>query len=246
MANPKTKSPDGQRETLDDLSEAVHYNRWIYQLMKPYLGKRVLEVGCGIGNMTEYLAPGRSVLAVDNHEGYLSAAQRRFQKNKNVSFRKVELTSGLSAVRQFKPDTIVCSNVLEHISDDRKFLRGCQALLPESGRLLIFVPALQGIYGSMDRTYGHYRRYSKPGLRQAVASAGFAVTYCRYLNLLGIFGWWLNGKVLKHKVVPKGQLLLYDKIVGFVMLIEAWLPKPIGLSLYCVGKKSMRSRKANG
>jgi SAM-dependent methyltransferase len=246
MAPRKTKDfQDGQRETLDDLSEAVHYNQWIHRLMEPYLGKRVLEVGCGIGNMTEFLALDRSVLAVDHHEGYLSAARKKFGSKKNVSFRRVDLGSGLSGLKKYRPDTIVCSNVLEHIRDDRGFLRSCLDLLPVEGKLLVFVPALPGLYGSMDRTYGHYRRYTKTGLVKAVSAAGFNVAYCRYMNLLGILGWWLNGKVLRRKVVPRGQILLYDRIVRFVMLVEKWLPKPIGLSLYCVAQRPARSRKTH-
>lgn len=69
-------------------------------------------------------------------------------------------------------------------------------------------------------------------------TAGFQVDYCRYLNLLGVFGWWLNGKILKRKIIPKSQMLLYDKVVQFSSRIEKFLPKPLGLSLFCVGRKS--------
>jgi|SRR6185503_2352295 len=239
MAATKIEVPyDGQLETLDDLSEAVYYNRWIYNLMKPHLGRRVLELGCGIGNMTELLSDGRTVLGLDAHPTYLSLAKKKMSQKNNVSFQRVDLSKSFLLFKKFKPDTIVCSNVLEHIDDDGRFLKICSKLLSKRGRLLIFVPALPSLYGSMDETYGHYRRYTKKDLEKKVKFTGFLIPQCRYLNLLGVFGWWLNGKVLRKKVVPKGQLLLYDKIVRFVMIVEKWLPKPIGLSLFCVCEKN--------
>jgi len=230
---------DGQLETLDDLSEATHYNHWIYTLMEPYLGQRVLEVGCGIGNMTRLLAKGRHVLAVDIHPGYLERARRTLKNEKNVSFKKINLEKNLSPVKKFKPDTIVCINVFEHIQGDVLFLKECRKLLPPRGRVLIFVPALPFLFGSMDAHYGHFRRYSMTGLKKKMSGNRFNVLKCRYLNLLGVFGWWWNGIVLKKPIVPRAQILIYDKIIRWVALVEKWLPKPIGLSLFCVGEKSV-------
>jgi SAM-dependent methyltransferase len=239
----KRKKWDGQRETLDDLNLAVNYNRWIYENTAPHLGKRVLEVGCGTGNITGFLAQGRNVLAVDIHEGYLTEAQKRWGKRKNIRFQKFNLEKGLSAFKSFRPDTIISVNVLEHIETDQAFLKESLKLLPEGGRILIFVPAFQWLFGSMDTSYGHHRRYSKTSLNGKLEKAGFEVRYCRYLNLLGIAGWWLNGKILKRKIIPKGQMLLYDQILRFVAPVERFLPKPIGLSLLSVGVKPSRDRK---
>jgi len=235
-----SKAWDGQRETLDDLSTAVHYNEWIYGMLKPYLGNRILEIGCGTGNLTGYFARHGRVLASDVNDGYLKEARRRLGKTAGVSFQKVNLDRPLAALKRFQPDTIVCVNVLEHIEDDRRVLAQCLRLLPPGGKLLLFVPAFQFLYGSMDKSYGHFRRYSRPELEQKVARAGFQVDYCRYLNLLGILGWWFNGKVLKRKIIPKSQMMLYDFVVSFSSKIEKFLPKPIGLSLYCVGLKKSR------
>jgi len=238
----KRKKWDGQRETLDDLNEAVNYNHWIYQNTEPHLGKRVLEVGCGTGNITGFLAQGRKVLAVDIHAGYLTEAQKRWGKHKSVQFQKFNLEKGLRAFKTFRPDTIISVNVLEHIETDQAFLKESLKLLPEGGRILIFVPAFQWLFGSMDASYGHHRRYSKKSLNEKLKKAGFEVQNSRYLNLLGILGWWLNGKILKRKIIPKGQMLLYDRILRFVVPVERFLPKPIGLSLLSVGVKPPTAR----
>jgi SAM-dependent methyltransferase len=228
---------DGQRESLDDLSGAVHYNEWIYRMLKPYLGKRILEIGCGTGNLTGYLGRHGRVLSVDLHEGYLRSARARWGSHKNIRFQKVDLTRDLKALKKFRPDTILCVNVLEHLPNDRVVLARALRLLPPGGQLLLFVPAFQFLFGSMDRTYGHYRRYSLPELRSKMEGVGFRVVYGRYLNLLGVPGWWINGKVFRRKIIPKYQLLLYDKVLILSSLIERFLPKPIGLSVFGVGQR---------
>ncbi len=103
--------------------------------------------------------------------------------------------------------------------------------------MMFFVPALPALYGSMDQSYGHFRRYYRKELFEKMQQAGFQVEYCRYLNLLGILGWWLNGKILNRKIIPKSQMLLYDFIVRFSQHVEKYLPKPVGLSLFCAAVK---------
>ena len=231
------KDWDAQLETLDDLSEAVHYNRWIYQMMEPYLGSRVLEVGCGIGNMTRFLAEGREVLGSDIHRGYIALARKSLAHRKNISFKQIDLEKKFPLLGKFKPDTIVCINVLEHIRGDVGFIKECFRILPPHGRLLIFVPALPYIYGTMDEHYGHFRRYFKSELIQKMEENGFSGLKSRYLNLLGVFGWWWNGLVLKKSIVPKGQILIYDQLIRLMAPVEKWLPKPLGLSLFYAGEK---------
>jgi SAM-dependent methyltransferase len=231
------KKWDGQRETLDDLSEAVHYNEWIYQMLRPYVGTRILEIGCGTGNLTGYLQKHGRVLAVDFHAGYLEAAKENLKGLSGITFKRINLEKNLASLRAFRPDTLICVNVLEHLSNDQQVLDRCLSLLPAGGRLLLFVPAFQFLFGTMDVSYGHLRRYSLSDLKSKMETAGFQVDYCRYLNLLGVFGWWLNGKILKKKIIPKSQMLLYDKVVRYSSKIERFLPRPLGLSLFCAGQK---------
>jgi hypothetical protein len=89
----------------------------------------------------------------------------------------------------------------------------------------------------MDEQYGHYRRYWKAELMRKFRIAGFCVGACRYLNLLGVFGWWWNGKVLKRPILSRSQMMLYDRVVAVTGRFERFLPRPIGLSLFCAGVK---------
>jgi hypothetical protein len=47
----------------------------------------------------------------------------------------------------------------------------------------------------------------------------------------------LNGKVLKRKIIPQSQMLLYDRIFKLIFIIEKLLPKFLGLSVFVVGRK---------
>ena len=96
---------------------------------------------------------------------------------------------------------------------------------------------MQSLFGSMDVTYGHFRRYGRRELESKMRIAGFTVDSCRYLNLLGMLGWWWNGQVMLHPIVPKGPMLFYDHIVAITRHFERFLPRPIGLSLFCAGIK---------
>jgi SAM-dependent methyltransferase len=210
-------------------------------MMRPYLGRRVLEIGCGTGNITGLLSCGggcrREVLGVDVHPGYLARAREKNRGIPGVRFKRVDLDRGLKPLRTFRPDTILCVNVMEHIREDVPLFVECFRLLPPGGHLLLFVPAMQSLFGSMDVTYGHFRRYSRRELESKMRIAGFRAASCRYLNLLGILGWWWNGKVLRRPIVPKGPMMLYDRIVAVTRHFERFLPRPIGLSLFCAGRK---------
>ena len=89
-------------------------------------------------------------------------------------------------------------NVLEHVRDDVCALRNMAAVLPAGGKAVLIVPAFEALYGPIDRNLGHYRRYSKKGLRELAAAAGFEVKTLRYMNSVGCIGWWINAKLLKR------------------------------------------------
>jgi len=245
MAHPLIPAPTqgSQRETLDDLSLAVQYNRWIYRIIRPFLGLRILEIGCGTGNITHYLTDHGHVCAADVNDHYLEEARKNLRGARNVQYRHINLEKNLRSLKSFLPDTIVCVNVLEHVENDRQTLQECLRLLPGGGHLLVFVPALQSIYGTMDESYGHFRRYSKGELNAKTQEAGFKNVECRYMNLPGIPGWWLNGKVLRRKIIPKGQMLLYDKLVPLIQKAETILPPPIGMSIFSASYKPAVPRR---
>jgi hypothetical protein len=128
-------------------------------------------------------------------------------------------------------------NVLEHIEDDAATLRDFASVLPPGGRLALLVPSLKALYGTLDVHLHHFRRYEKADLEKLVSAAGFEIEKIRFLNRPGVFGWWLNSKVLKKKVLPKGQLRAFRWILPLLRLEENADPS-FGMSLLVVARKA--------
>ena len=133
-------------------------------------------------------------------------------------------------------DTVVCLNVLEHIEDDRATLADMYDLLQPGGRLVLLVPAFARLYGTLDEHLRHFRRYEKDELEGKVREAGFVLENLMYLNRPGIFGWWLNGKLLRRRVLPRSQLLAF-KLLMPLLEREKERPPSTGLSLVAIGRK---------
>ena len=169
---------------LDVLAEnAPNYLRWIADMIEPYLGNKVLDLGAGIGAVTTHYAPGREVVACDRSDTCVDALHRRFANAPNVTVVQGDLTELSDWGEHF--ESVVMLNVLEHIEDDVGVLSSLQALLQPGGRIVVYVPALNLLYGKMDRTLGHYRRYSKWRFKEIAAHAGLQIVTLRYVECAG-------------------------------------------------------------
>ena len=136
-------------------------------------------------------------------------------------------------------DTVLCVNVLEHIDDDRAALANFHALLQPGGRLVLFVPAHQFLYGTVDQQLEHCRRYSKREVHRKFVEAGFSVEHLSEMNPIGILGWFLNNRVQRRKRVSPKHLQLYDTwVVPWAERVERVVTPPIGLSILAVGRKA--------
>ena len=226
-------------ETLEILAEAPQYNRWQFDMVAPWLGRRILEVGAGIGNMSEQFLESRPGLLVvtDTDAFYRARLAERFAGRPEVVVEALSMPD-LSAGPRFaesRLDTVIATNVVEHIEDDLGTVRTMRSLLVPGGRAVILVPALQSIYGTLDRELGHYRRYSPSRLRLLLESAGLEIEQLRWFNRVGVFGWWFNGRVRKVSRIPLDQLRGFDRLVPLLRL-ERFLPLPFGQSLIAVGR----------
>ena len=230
-------------EIQDRLSHARNYNEWLFSQAESFIGGRVLEVGCAIGNFTKKLADRPFVYAIDIENEYILRAQDTFKNRSNVKMGRYDISSpDALELGAGSFDSIVCFNVLEHIENDAAALRNMRALLREGGYLCLIVPAFQSIFGSMDRTDNHYRRYGKSTLSLKVLDAGFKIISLRYLNIPGFFGWWFNGKVLKRNYIPFRQMLAYDKAIPFIRLFEKIIAPPFGQSIVMIARADRANR----
>lgn len=232
-----TPRADVGHETLERISVTLsRYNRWMYEQIAPVVGEEVLEVGSGIGNLSIFFADCRRVCLTDISETYLSLLKERFENHPNVSVHQWDL--GSDPPEALKPgafDTVICLNVLEHIEDDRAALARMRGLLKPSGRLALLVPAHAFLYNGFDEALGHYRRYGKAGLRRLLEESGFRVLKIWYFNALGALGWFVNGTLLRKRLLPSGQMAFFDLLVP-VLKLERKLPLPFGISVIALAE----------
>jgi SAM-dependent methyltransferase len=224
--------------TLIQLDQAPRYNAWLGAKLRPHLGPRVLEIGAGIGTITRQIAEGRErVIALEADGFYVQRLQNLFRGSAVVRpiHAPVESTDWEALSREGL-DTVLLSNVLEHIGDDAGAVRRFRSVLPRGGRLVILVPALQALYGSIDEAIGHYRRYHTDSLCRVIEENGFEVERLEWLNLLGIPGWYLNSRLLRRRTVPAMQVRLYDRLAPLLARAESAFRLPIGMSLLAVAR----------
>ncbi len=226
--------------TLRRMSALAPYNKWLHDRFEPHLGQRILEVGSGVGNQTRYFVDREHVVASDVEAHYVRELRARFGDRSNVrvaSYRFPLSGADHEALRAEAVDTIVCLNVLEHIEDDAGTLHDFAAVLPPGGRLVLLVPALESLYGTLDVHLGHYRRYEKEPLEALVKASGFAIDEIRFLNRPGVLGWWLNSRFLRRKVLPKRQLGAFKGLLP-LLRSEEKNPPSFGMSLLVLARRA--------
>ena len=228
---------DRGAKILDSLAGTQRFNKWMADTVRPWLGTRVLELGAGIGNMTQHLSRGRKAyVASDIDAEHMARLRVRFRGRPNLEIRKCDLCDAAD----FQPllgvfDSVVCLNVVEHVEDDLGALRNIFSVLKPGGRAIILVPQDQKAYGTLDEVLGHYRRYSEPQLRARIQKAGFEVETVLHFNRVTRPGWRFNGQVLKRKSFSRFQLRIFDWLVPLWRRIDRFFPWP-AVSVIAVGR----------
>lgn len=224
--------------TLAHMDVAHNYNAWLGRRFREHLGRRVLEIGAGIGTITREIEQDRElVVALEVDRFYVDRLRNMFRDRPHVQpcLSDVALADW-EALRARDFDSVLLSNVLEHIPDDAAALRRFRQVLPEGGRLVLLVPALPELFGSMDEAVGHHRRYTREGLESLLSDNGFTVERLEWMNLTGIPGWFVNGRLFRRRAVPPLQLRLYDAVAPLLARLEARVTLPVGMSLFAVAR----------
>lgn len=217
------------------------YSKWIYSIIKPYIQNRILEIGSGIGTMIKNYDDNKFLIASDVNDNYLKIIREKYINKKKLKIIYLDITkidkSTLKNLKKMNIDTVICINVLEHIRKDQLAIGNIYSVLPNAGRIIIFIPSCPKIYGSLDIAFGHFRRYSKNNITDKLLQSKFKIEYIRYFNFLGIIWWFIAGKILKIRNLPKNTGLLLKIVVSIMQKIESMINPPLGQSLIIVGKK---------
>ena len=229
---------------LEAMAFAENYQRWMMEIFRPYLGKRVVEVGPGTGSFSELILEEN----VETLSLVEPSSKMRQLLNERIGSLAVQsqlkmYSSVFSDVadkikESDKPDSVFYINVLEHIQDDEAELRTIQATLSDGGRLFIFVPALRQLFGSVDQGVGHFRRYVKSELERKCRQSGFQVIESGYFDFVGIAPWWVKHCLLRSPNLGVRSVQMYDRyVVPIAKVMETAVRPPIGKNIFLIAEK---------
>lgn len=238
--------PDVGVDTLEVFEDAHRYNAWICERADGAIGERVLEVGSGIGNIiSEVLSRPRvkSVVATDLRGSSLAVLRDRFGHDTRLTTEVWNAEDPPpQALLSDTFDTVICSNVLEHISDHERALKHIRQILKPGGRLVLLVPSNPAIYSGLDEDLGHYRRYTREELQRVLTAAGFNTSSMISHNLVGALGWWWAGKVRGRRTLRANDTKNFDKLVPILKHIDPYITKPFGgVSLIAIASPKVES-----
>ncbi len=194
-------------DNLEVMADAINYNDFLLSLIRNNVlaGKRILDFGAGIATFSKALtAEGFNICCLEP-----DAKQAQL-----IKVAGLPVATSLEEIDDSSIDFIYSLNVLEHIEGDVITLKALHDKLQPDGRILIYVPAFQILYSSMDRKVGHFRRYKKRDLIEKMHAAEFTVTSACYIDSLGFFASLLFRLVGDSSGnVNRKALIFYDRLI---------------------------------
>ena len=195
---------------------------------------KILDFGAGVGTLAKIIRTktGKSPTCIEIDEYFKSI----LIKNGFSVFENIVNTKD-------QYDFIYSSNVLEHIFNDIKSLQQLESKLTKNGTLVLYLPAFQTLFSDLDRSVGHFRRYSKRRILKITRHAGFKVDKMFYVDSIGYFCSFIIqilGWNTKFGVGFKNSLKLYDKLIFPVsrLLDSLGFKYILGKNIFVALKKS--------
>ena len=218
-------------------ADQPRYRRFQLDLISPYCGRTVLEVGAGLGEFAQGFTGLDRLVVTDADPGAVELLAARFADRPEVEARQLALGGEVALDKPV--DSVIAINVLEHIEDDAEALRSLAKLVVPGGTIVLWVPGYQQLYGEFDRRVGHVRRYTPATVSDAVLRAGLQVEVAKPVNLLGGIAWWAAVR-RGGSTSPNPKLVaLYDRfVVPTTRAIESRVRVPFGQTVLCVARVS--------
>jgi len=229
---------EGQ-ETLEAITDADRFNRWMYDTIKPFCTGKILEVGSGIGNISSFFIEDKEDITLsDVRQNYVDILDQQFP-NQKVFLLDLVLPDFEKKYEGYLGafDTVYALNVIEHIEDHQQAMRNIHKLLRPGGNVVILVPAFQQLYNRIDKELYHFRRYTRKTLLEIFDGSQYEIKHSRYFNFTGIFAWFIGGKIFKDSTIKKGKMSLYNALVPIFKIVDLPLRQLAGLSVVAIGEK---------
>ena len=223
--------------TLEVLTEAKNYNRWIAENFYSSIQAPLLEFGSGIGNISELISSYTPLCLTDTDARMLAHLKNKFSHINDVSVDFLDITQPPPEHLVESFQTVIGINVLEHVEDDEKALFHLGNVLKPSGRLLLLVPAKKWAYTDLDKQLGHFRRYEKKELAEKLVKASFQIEKLYFFNLVGLMSWIMRDKLQRSGGLRPYQISSFDTIVPILKRVESKVSMPVGISLIAIAQK---------
>lgn len=226
-------------ENMQILSSMDNYYKWLAGVLRKYSGRKVLDIGCANGNLTNFFMDKELIMGVDYSKDYIKQIKERFKTAKNFKSEVIDITDIKKAksLKKYKFDTIITMNTYEHIKDDILAFKNTYEVLDKGGRFLIIVPSLMWLYSILDYEGGHFRRYTKEEMVMKLKIAGFKIEKAFYINVAGALGWYTIHVLMKKRIYSPGTFSLYNSLVPAFKFCENIISPPFGLSVVVVARK---------
>lgn len=230
-------------KTLELLEDAHRYNHWLASMILPYLGRENLELGAGIGTLTNIISQAHNVTACEISDFGSGELKERFKNNPKV---KAIIRDFFEYERLSSLDCIYSANVLEHIENDFNFIGRAAELLRPGGYFVALLPAGMWLYSKLDRELGHFRRYNakdKIRIYKLIEKKGLPLKMLKYkyFNPIGAFGWFVKAKILSRTKITRMDMLIMNSLLPFIGWCDL-LPLPFGQSVLMVIKKNSHGK----
>ncbi len=234
-------------DELDLFAETTRWKSYYGAMIRPFLGRRVLEVGAGIGRTATALCDGTqeqwTCLEPDAALLARVEALRASGELPPCCVPRHGTLDDLASSELF--DAVLYIDVLEHIEEDGAEAARAARHLVQGGRLIVLAPAHQWLFSPFDRAVGHYRRYTRRSLDAAVP-ASLERVMLRYLDSVGLFASLANRLLLTQSLPTREQLHFWDKrMVPLSRFADPFLAYRMGKSVLGVFQKRRRDESGS-
>lgn len=225
----------GALELFDD---SVHHD-WLYQRIKPYIGDRLLEAGAGRGHLTDcYLERPNAIWLTEFDPLCINHLATKYSEIKKIRIESLDLTQPpTEPYLSVKFDTILSSNVLEHLESDKAALSWMSKIIKTGGKLILILPAHRFLFGAIDEYYQHYRRYDRSSLCRKLEANNFEIKECFYQGKVGALGWLIKGRVFRQQKISSMDVKMQNALSPISKLVEKLIKLPFGQSLITIAEK---------
>jgi len=224
---------------LDLFKHAVRWKRYYAGELRPYIRGDVLEVGAGLGVTSRFLCEARHSSWTSLEPDPQLAGQLRHDVAARPLPAPVAVRQGTirALPDEFRFDSVLYIDVLEHIEDDRAELRHSAERLRDGGHLIVLAPAHSWLFSPFDGAIGHFRRYTRKSLVD-VGPSNLKLVRAFYLDSVGLLASLANKLVLRAAYPTQSQIRFWDsRLVPASHIVDRLTRQRMGKTVIAVWKK---------